>query len=197
MSNGEIFGHLTFAALIFLMLPLARIARPVRVAAFLSLLGLAFLPMVSGLSPGDYVRSYTDDLAITTLVWLLWTVFVRLTGVDCVASRHHVQLAACFALLAVVLYPATLGLASLDPYRLGFSPLSLLVAMWLLCLWLWWQRNHLGLALIVIATLAWWLDVKDSDNYWDYLVDPALGVYALGYLLYACLRRRSGARATP
>jgi len=189
MSSGELFGHLTFAVLLFLLLPVARLSPAYRIVLVLTALALAFLP-VKGLSLGDYTRSYTDDLAITTLTWLVWSVLARTTGRARTASRHHFQLAVFFGAMALVLYPATLGMTSLDPYRLGFSPLPLLAVMWLACLWLWWQKNHLAIILMCAATFAWLLSVKVSDNYWDYLIDPVLGIYCLGYLLGRAVQAR-------
>lgn len=182
MNVGMLLSHLTFALLVFLLLPTRRLSSRARLALLLGAGGLS-LVTVDGLSLGDYTRSYTDDLAITTMLWLAWCVLARLRAVHSLSLRHHSQLALCFAVMALVLYPATLGLSLLDPYRLGFSPAPLLTAMGAVCLWLWWQRNHLALGLITIATGAYLLDVKDADNYWDYLIDPVLGVYCCAHLL--------------
>ena len=182
MTSGEILGHLTVAALIFMLLPVTRWSLVARAGAFAGMLGLALVP-VAGLSIGDYTRSYTDDVAMTSLLWLLWGVVTRVSGRPQTSLSHHRQLAIVFAVLALALYPATLGLAAQDPYRLGFSPAPMLVAAWLLCLGLWWLGNGLAVALISLATLACLLDIKDSDNYWDYLVDQLLGIYCCVYLV--------------
>ncbi|MEA3300059.1 MAG: hypothetical protein WDA10_02075 [Porticoccaceae bacterium] len=194
MTSGEIFGHLTVAALVFMLLPVTRLGLAARGAALLAALGLAFVP-VAGLSIGDYTRSYTDDVAITSLLWLLWGVALRVSGRAPTPLRQHRQLALVFAVLALALYPATLGLAAHDPYRLGFSPAPMLAAAWVLCLGLWWMRNALAVALISLATVAYLLDIKDSDNYWDYLVDPLLGLYCCVYLARDGWRRRRGQAA--
>lgn len=182
MSSGEVFGHMTFAALLFLIMPVLGQSRKWRALVMLACVGAAFVP-VAGLSPGDYTRSYTDDLAITTLLWLGWSVLARVLGLRAGCRTRHRQLVVTFGVLALVLYPATLGLSSLDPYRLGFSPGPLVMAMWVLCLWFLWRKNYLGLGLICVATAAWLLDVKDSDNYWDYLIDPILGAYSVGCMI--------------
>lgn len=181
MSTGIILAHLTFALLLFLLLPSKKVALQGRLI-LLILAGATGFISIDGLSLGDYMRSYTDDLAITTSLLLVWYGLSRLRGVHSLSINHKSQLALCFAAMTLFLYPATLGMSAVDPYRLGFSPAPLLASMAAICLWLWWQANHVALALITLATGAFLLDVKDSDNYWDYLIDPLLGLYCLGYL---------------
>jgi hypothetical protein len=182
MNTGILLAHLTFALLLFLLLPTGRLGLRARMTV-LGAAALASLVTIDGLSLGDYTRSYTDDLAITSLLWFAWCVLARLRGVSGLPQRHHLQLTLCFALMFLFLYPATLGVVQFDPYRLGFSPAPLLIAAWCLCLLLWWLRNYLASGLVGLATTAYLFDVKDSDNYWDYLVDPLLGIYSLAYLV--------------
>lgn len=192
MNSGFISAHITFALLAFLLLPTRNLTRRIQLAVLAGCGALGFLT-IEGLSLGDYTRSYTDDLAITTLLWLAWCTASRLRISQPLSSQHHLQLALCFAGLAVFLYPATLGLTQVDPYRLGFSPLPMLLGMWLLGVWLWTEGNRLVLGMIGVATASYVLDVKASDNYWDYLIDPILGLYCLAYLigrLQLLLRRK-------
>lgn len=189
---GFICAHITFALLLFLLLPVRRFGRNIQIAALAGCVA-ASLVTIEGLSLGDYTRSYTDDLAITTLLWLAWCTATRLRITQPLSSRHHLQLASCFAVMALFLYPATLGLSQIDPYRLGFSPLPLLLATWLLCIWLWMEGNRLTCGLITLATAAFLGGMKSSSNYWDYLIDPILGVYCLVYLagrLQLLIRRK-------
>src|SRR5690606_3049849 len=197
MTVGFLFGHLTFALLVFLLIPGVGLAWQLRALLLVAALGLAFV-VVDGLSLGDYTRSYTDDLAVTTLLWLVWRSGEKLSGRTLACSKQDWGVVWVFAILALVLYPATLGLTVLDPYRLGFSPAPMLAVLWLLCLWRWWRKYLLAVGLICIATGAWLLDGKASDNYWDYLVDPLLGLYCWGALLRLAWQfRRRGDRAVP
>jgi hypothetical protein len=182
MNTGTLLAHLTFALLLFLLLPTGRLGPRARLGV-LGAAALASLVTINGLSLGDYTRSYTDDLAITSLLWFAWCVLARLRGGSNLPSRHQLQLTLCFALMFLFLYPATMGTVQFDPYRLGFSPAPLLIAMWCLCVLLWWLRNYLALGLVAVATAAYVFDLKDSDNYWDYLIDPLLGIYSLAYLV--------------
>lgn len=182
MSTGIVLAHVTFALLLFLLLPSKRLGVNGRLI-LLCAAGAASFAVIDGLSLGDYTRSYTDDLAVTTLLWFSWCALSRVRGKNTLLATHKFQLAVCFAALTLFLYPATMGLSTIDPYRLGYSPAPLLATMGAICLWLWWQGNHLALGLITVATGAYLLDIKDSDNYWDYIIDPLLGLYCLVYLL--------------
>jgi hypothetical protein len=44
-------------------------------------------------------------------------------------------------------------------------------------------RNALGVLMLGLATLAFSFDIKASDNYWDYLLDPFLALYCWGAIL--------------
>lgn len=187
MSIGILLAHITFALLLFLVVPSKNVAWQGRLI-LLVLAGAASFVAIDGLSLGDYMRSYTDDLAVTTLLILLWSGLSRLRGTHSLSRPHKNHMALCFTVMAVFLYPATLGMSTIDPYRLGYSPAPLLVSMAAVCLWLWWLGNHVTLGVIALATGAFLLGVKHSDNYWDYLIDPLLGVYSLGYLIAQLFR---------
>jgi hypothetical protein len=74
-------------------------------------------------------------------------------------------------------------LSDLDPDRFGFSPRPLLVFVAQLTLGLFHLRNYLAVVMLAGATLAFVVGIKPSHNYWDYLVDPLLGLYCCLALL--------------
>jgi hypothetical protein len=43
-------------------------------------------------------------------------------------------------------------------------------------------------ALVALALLAWSLDLMESGNLWDYLLDPWLSVFALGFVFIKFVR---------
>lgn len=173
---------LSFALSLFLLLPGARLSVPLRAALLLALLGLALVPL-GGVSPATYVRSVFDNLALTTTLALLLGTAVRMDWLRRPAEAELTGLLWLFATMALVLYPATLGLTFFDPYRLGYAPRGLLLAMGAGTLALLWARHYLTTALLALATLGFVLALKPSTNYWDYLIDPALGTFCLVVLL--------------
>lgn len=174
-------AHLSFAMIIFLLLPGFGLARLWRGGLLLALLAASFIPL-DGLTVAAYLRSHIDDLAITTMILMAWACLRRLE-ILAPAPRADVYVLVIFAIMAVLLYPATLGLTYIDPYRLGFSPRVLLTLIALLTLGLYYLRNGLAVAMLAGATLAFIVGLKPSQNYWDYLVDPLLGLYCCVALL--------------
>jgi hypothetical protein len=179
-------AHVSFAMILFLVLPSFGLNKAWRIALLIALLAASFIPL-DGLTLAAYLRSHIDDLAITSLVFMVWGCLRRL---DVLPPAQHGQtrVLILFAAMALVLYPATLGLSDLDPYRLGYSPRPLLIFVALLTLGLFYLRNGLAVVMLASATLAFVAGIKPSHNYWDYLIDPLLGLYCCLALLMLATR---------
>ncbi|MHC8344608.1 hypothetical protein [Pseudomonas sp. RT6P73] len=187
-------AHVSFAMILFLVLPSFGLSRAWRIALLAALLAASFISQ-EGLSLAAYLRSYIDDLAITTLVFMAWGCLRRLDMLP--PARGKTGVLILFAVMAVVLYPATLGMSDLDPYRFGYSPRPMLIFFAVLTLGLFYLRNGLAVLMLASATLAFIAGIKPSQNYWDYLVDPLLGLYCCVALLTLAIRwtyRRSNKR---
>ena len=179
-------AHITFAMIIFLLLPAFGLHRYWRVALLVALLAASFIQL-DGLSLAVYLRSHIDDLAITTLVFMAWGCLRRL-DLLAPAQRNKTGVMLLFAVFGLVLYPATLGLSDMDPYRFGYSPRPMLVLLALLTFGLVYLRNHLAEVMLASATLVFVAGIKPSQNYWDYLVDPLLGLYCCTALVLIFMR---------
>ncbi|CEL28987.1 hypothetical protein [Pseudomonas fluorescens] len=180
-------AHLSFILLGFVLLGSLRGTRRWRPWLLPLLALVSFIP-VNHLPLAAYVRSFTDDLAITTLVLLGWASLLRLGVVQPVKPVVRMQMLLVFGLLAAVLYPATMGLTYVDPYRWGFNPQPMIVCIGLLTLALVWLRNGLAVWMLALGTLAFALRLKASENYWDYLIDPLLVGYCLVAGAMLCLK---------
>ena len=171
-------AHLSFVLLGFVLLSTFRFTARWRPWLLPVLVVVSVIP-INELPLAAYVRSFTDDLAISTLVLLGWVALSRLGVVQPLARPHQVQMLLLFGLLSLVLYPATLGLTYFDPYRWGFNPRPMIVLVAVAALLMLWLRNALAVWMLVIGTLAFALRLKASENYWDYLVDPLLAGYCV------------------
>ena len=171
-------AHLSFVLLGFVLLSTFRFTAHWRPWLLPVLVAVSVIPL-DKLPLAAYVRSFTDDLAISTLVLLGWVALSRLGLVQPQSQRHQVQMLLLFGLLSVVLYPATLGLTYFDPYRWGFNPRPMIALVAVAALLMLWLRNALAVWMLVIGTLAFALRLKASENYWDYLVDPLLAGYCV------------------
>ena len=178
--------HLAFTLLLFLIF--TRLVRTALQRGILlaGCLLLSLLP-AQGISLALQLRTYIGDLSVASLVLLGWATLSRF-GLAPASSRDRLASLALFAGLAVLLYPAALGLSYADPYQLGFEPRPMLLVLGLLCAVLIVQRSWLGTLALVLATLAFALRLGASENYWDYLIDPYLALYSLGALLSAAVR---------
>ncbi|MFJ2479796.1 hypothetical protein ACIOWE_05915 [Pseudomonas sp. NPDC087598] len=180
-------AHLSFILLGFVLLGSLRVTRRWRPWLLPALAIISFIPL-NELPLAAYVRSFTDDLAITTLVLLGWASLLRLGIVEPLKPSAHLQLLLLFGLLAAVLYPATMGLTYVDPYRWGFNPRPMIVCIGLAALALLWLRNGLAVWMLALGTLAFALRLKASENYWDYLIDPLLVGYCLVATTLLCMK---------
>lgn len=180
-------AHLTFILLGFVLLGSLHCTQRWRPWLLPALAAVSFIPL-NDLPVAAYLRSFTDDLAITTLVLLGWASLVRLGVVNQQSLSARVQVLVLFVVLAALLYPATMGLTYVDPYRWGFNPRPLIVCIGVLNLALLWLGNALAVWMLALATLAFALRLKASENYWDYLIDPLLVGYCLVAGTTLCLR---------
>jgi hypothetical protein len=87
-------------------------------------------------------------------------------------------IAAC----AIIFYPMTLGMSMFDPYRLGYGSVALLGSVLLVASLAWLEKSYLISLCLSLAVLAWSMGWYESNNLWDYLLDPLLAAYAIGTL---------------
>jgi hypothetical protein len=146
------------------------------------LLGTVFVLMLipfCAIPPAAYLRGMTGDLSITTLI-LLWRAILRPWFVCAVVeSKHRFVLLGLIAFFALALYPMALGVGAYDPYRLGYGNPQFVVVLLLLTLVALYRKYSLAALCIASATLAWAIGWYESDNLWDYLLDPFVAIYAL------------------
>jgi hypothetical protein len=149
---------------------------------------LALVPL-GGLPPAAYLRGVTGDLSLTSVLLLLRFVLARHFGWSPADARERLALQILIASAAVVLYPLALGFGPFDPYRLGFANPWLIGALTLAALAAWRAGLLFAALCIALALLAWTLGWYESENVWDYLLDPLLSAWALGALALRGWRR--------
>ena len=144
--------------------------------------GVVFVLMLipfSGMPLAAYVRGVTGDLSITTLA-LIWCALSRpWFGCGTADAKTRRALLMPIALAVLALYPMALGVSAFDPYRLGYGDPLFVAALLLVALAAWIRKYYLIASCIAFATLAWTAGWYESDNLWDYLLDPWIAIYAL------------------
>ncbi len=194
--NSGLLASLLFGLALFLVLPAQqRLPRAGRLALLLACLVLVALPL-GQISIAGYLRSITSDPAVVTVLLAAWGAFARVRSGA--ATPLPTGTLALFGGLGVLLYPSALGLTYFDVYRLGYAPQALMAAIGVLALACAATRRYLLALALCAATLAFTLEVTESDNYWDYLLDPLLVGYCWIVLLVrgcrqALMRRTNSA----
>lgn len=179
--------HLSFTLLLFLLLPTRTLSLRMRGAVLAGLLVISYV-RIDGLPLAIYLRTIAHDVSIVTLLGLGWVMLVRLGLVERLGRPLRWQLLVLFGGLSLILYPATLGLTSFDPYRLGYNPRPMIMAIGVLALLMLYLRNWLAVAMLTLATLGFSLELISSRNYWDYLLDPFVAMYCWGALIVGAIR---------
>ncbi|CAN5319701.1 hypothetical protein BH10PSE16_BH10PSE16_09830 [soil metagenome] len=135
--------------------------------------GAARLPLVA------YVRGLSSDLSMTLVALACLGLCQRLFGMHIMAQRESLTLSAAVALAAILLYPVALGWGDWDVYRLGWGSFGMLGILLALSLMFWSRGLRLLPALVGLALLAWVAGLMESNNLWDYLLDPWLSIAAM------------------
>ncbi len=145
-------------------------------------LGEANIPVVA------YVRGITADLSISLVALAAWHIGHHALGLRAVAKHEQMAVMAAVVVSALFLYPMALGWGDWDAYRPGWGSWGMLLALLALCAVCWAKGLLVLPALIVLALLAWILGLMESGNLWDYLLDPWLSVFALGFVFIKCMK---------
>lgn len=133
---------------------------------------------IGGLSALEFVRGVSGDLSITTLLLLL-----SLSQSGLLVDRQKYRVLLLVAVGAIALYPFALGVGMLDSYRLGFGNAWFLAGLLLVAMLAWWRQCYVVAAGIALAVLAWSIGWYESNNLWDYLLDPWVSIYAMAALV--------------
>jgi hypothetical protein len=173
-------------AMIAMVVTLPGVARPQRVHFALLVCAIAIVVLIpfGGLPLAAYVRGWIGDLSITSLVLLTLTILRPLLGWVSSGAKAKTSLFILIALAALGLYPMALGIGIFDPYRLGYGNPWFMGGLLLLALAACFRRFLVVSRAIALAVLAWSVGWYESNNLWDYLLDPLLAIYAISALVW-------------
>ena len=161
-----------------------------RVLVCFVLANLLFWPVFTIFSPLElplaaYVRGFTGELSITSML-LLWTAYFSPKEIHVPAAMK-----VWIALLTIVFYPLALGVSMLDPYAWGYGSYALLAAVIATALLALLAGSNRIAIILGLAILAWAAGWHESANLWDYILDPFLGLWAIGSLILSAWRARA------
>ena len=151
-----------------------------------------------GHSLPHWSASLSGNFSVIMAVLLLFGIISRAGGCGFFRAGDWNAAWIFGAVASLLLYPSALGLGpqNFDSYALGWpwlfrgQSLVLFGAAGLTAALLIWCGNRFGYVLL-LALLAYAIGFQESENLWDYLLDPVYGAVSLLVVLWSAIRRVS------
>lgn len=148
---------------------------------------------IDGNSINQYFRGIFNDLSISTLILMIYYLLTYQNPPLLSGSMLHI-----IALSGLIFYPLTLGLSPIDPYAWGYfnnfhaytAPLLFLLILFALLIYAFYKKDLMALICLLGASLAFQLNILESRNLWDYLLDPVIFIFALFSVIISIFRQR-------
>ncbi len=133
----------------------------------------ALLVPINGLNIVGYLASVLYDPSFALVLTCVCVAFrSRLSPLFDEFTAALLRLRVIIFLSGVSLYPMALGLGYFDPYALFYRPQTAFVVALIAC-GMWMGKRHLLIAVWLTCSLvAHRFDLGESDNLFDYLLDP-------------------------
>lgn len=174
-----------------LLLPLARFPLAVRPVLIVGITLLLMLPL--GGDPAWYaVRGIFGDSSITALLFYIAFILQQNFSWQLCRPDELLLLRRLLVMTALLLYPFALGLTQFDSYSLGYANPWFAGILFIVALLFWWRRYYFLAISLTASVAAWSLQMLESANLWDYLLDPVFVVL----LLLTCIKPAAGADQT-
>lgn len=162
--------------------------------AVLVIAALLWLPL-AGTSVLATLRGAVGGMSVTTAGMLAALLCAR-CACECIFPRRERRLVAMLAGVGGILfYPPALGLGPVDPYAWGYGGAVLPLAVGVFALAAAAAGRWTMAVVFAAALAAWRLQLLESTNLWDYLLDPLLALGALVWLAASAWRGKSAKRA--
>ncbi len=169
-------------AAIILIADAARIPK-LGLAVLASVVTIAALVPIAGLSLAAYLRGIIGDLSLTSLVLLILAILKFIFGLRPAGTKQCFILQILLTTAALVLYPMALGISYFDTYRLGYGNWWLLSVLLVVAVFASFKQYPVIAISIALAVFAWGVGWYESNNLWDYLIDPLVSIYAISALM--------------
>ena len=161
-----------------LLLPLARLPLALRPVLIVGLTLLLMLPLDA--DPAWYaVRGIFGDSSITAVLFYIAFILQQNFSWQLCRPDELALLRRLLAVTALLLYPFALGLTGFDSYSLGYANPWLLAILFIMALLLWWRTYYFLAISLTASVVVWSLQMLESVNLWDYLLDPVFVVLLL------------------
>ena len=137
---------------------------------------------IDGNSINQYFRGIFNDLSISSLILVTYYLFTYQNPPIQSGSMLRI-----IALSGLIFYPLALGLSPIDAYAWGYfnnihaytAPLLFLLTLFSLLTYAFYKKDLMTLICLLGASLAFQLNILESRNLWDYLLDPVIFIFSL------------------
>jgi hypothetical protein len=161
-----------------MLLPLNRLPVAARLLVIVTITLLVMLPLAD--NPGwFYVRSIFGDSSITGLLFYIALILQQYFSWQLYQENELLLLRRLVLAAAILLYPFALGLTRFDSYSLGYANPWLLAILFIIALFFWLKKYYFLALTITAAVFACTLQLLESLNLWDYLLDPLFVVLVM------------------
>jgi len=153
-----------------------------------------FFPFLQ-LSIFQYLRSFFGNLSIASLGFFGVVAAQKLCSRSIVQKSEAKIFCVVVVVMAAFLYPMSLGLSYFDPYAWGFGHLYFEFFLGLCTLFWVWKGYFFLAAWWLISYVLYLLQAFESNNLWDYLIDPIVCLGAGFFLVVSyCKNKKGGER---
>ncbi len=144
---------------------------------------------VGGFTIASWIRSVAVNFSLPLTALLGASVWEKAFGRALLTPTDQLTGWTFGFLGGLIFYPFALGWGNFDPYEWGWGFSPLFIGSTLVSAALLWKRNRFG-GVLVMAVAAYHLHLLESENYWDYLLDPIYFLIAMGVLVTRVFARR-------
>jgi hypothetical protein len=183
-------SHFSLALLIaYLLLPLRKQAWnvPLGLICLLVPLVLGFLPL-RGTDLSGFALALTGTLSVPLVILLLLELLAACGLTQPHFPKHRRNANFFWVICGILVYPSALGFVQADIYALGYLKLMSWCVLALSGIAFICRQKNLAICLAA-AVLVHQLNLLESPNLWDYLIDPWLCLAAVFQLVWNALRK--------
>jgi len=134
----------------------------------------------SGLPVFYYLRGMTGDLSVITVMILSGVIISKFYNIEILNKNSADYFYFTVFVTGTIFYTTSLGYGQFDPYGLAYGSLILPSGLLIFSALLIWKKQYGLVMLLVIPVIAYEIGILESNNIWDYLLDPFLWLYATG-----------------
>jgi len=186
-------GYLQYSLVLFLLGFLAAEkfvpGQKYKIFSGATMLALGFVSISDNYILGYFLGFFGQLSVITTTLLIAWTL-KSFIGYSLLNESEKKHLLYSVVIFGTFFYPMTLGLSMFDPYRYGFQSDLLVSVLLLASIPLWLYGYRFMAVCILVASISNHLNLLESDNYWDYLIDIYLYIGGLIYFLAYVYRNK-------